>query len=299
MTAVTETGAAAQSGLKARIGAYVELGKLRLSSLAIFAVIAGVYLGYPGSPPFSLVIGTTIGTLLVAMGGNALNMAIEREHDQRMGRTEGRPLPTGRLRLGEAIAFGVVCALLGLSWLWFDTNPLATATCGVVFITYVFVYTPLKRITPMNTIVGAVPGALPPVVGYVAATGRFDIGAMALFLILFFWQIPHFLAISWRYREDYAKAGMKMLTVTDPDGSATRRQMLVYTLSLLIASILPTVVGLAGEYYLVAAILLGVLFLTPVVLASVLRWESAMRATFLASIVYLPLLFLAMVLDRT
>ncbi len=298
MTAVTETTPSRET-LRSRLGSYLELGKLRLSSLAIFAVIAGAYLGRPFDPTFGLVVATTLGTLLVAMGGNALNMAIEREHDRHMRRTQGRPLPTGRLRPIEAVVFGVGCALLGLSVLAANTNALATGLCALVFVTYVLVYTPLKRITPLNTIVGAVPGALPPVVGYAAATGRIDAGAMVLFLILFFWQVPHFLSIAWRYRDEYAAAGMKMLPANDPDGTVTRRQMLIYTLALVIASLLPYGTGLSGQAYAGTAVCLDLLFLVPVVLASVLRWESAMRAVFLTSIVYLPLLFLVMVLDRT
>jgi protoheme IX farnesyltransferase len=165
-------------------------------------------------------------------------------------------------------------------------------------VTYVFVYTPMKRVSSLNTIVGAVPGALPPVVGYAAATGTLDVQAALLFGIVFLWQMPHFFAISWRYREDYARGGLKMLAVTDTEGFVLRRQMLVYTAALVLVSFLPFKTGLAGEAYLATAALLGFLFMVPVTAAALFRLESAMRLTFLASIIYLPLLFVAMVADR-
>lgn len=283
-----------------KLGAYVELAKLRLSSLAIFAVLAGLFLGYPSwtGPPIELVIAITIGTLLVAAAGNALNQYLERDVDPLMERTRHRPLPSGRLTPSEVLAFGVVGAAAGLATLAATTNWVATALSAGIFVVYVFVYTPMKRRSQLNTIVGAVPGALPPVVGYAAATGGLDLQAGLLFLILFLWQVPHFLAISWRYRDDYRKGGMKMLAVLDRDGFVLRRQMLVYTAALVLVSFLPFKTELAGGVYLAVAGLLGAFFMVPVTLAALLRWESAMRQTFIASIVYLPLLFAVMVLDR-
>ncbi len=283
---------------RSRVRAYLELGKLRLSAMAIFAVAAGVFLGSPTEPAPRLLIGTIIGTMLVAMGGNALNMFLERDHDRHMPRTQSRPLPEGRLAPVEVLLFGISAIAIGLIVLWFETNPLATVLCALIAVTYVLVYTPLKRVTSLNTLVGAVPGALPPIVGYAAAAGRVDLPAVVLFLILFFWQIPHFLSIAWRYREDYAKGGMRMLSVTDPHGRSTSTQMVVYTLALIVASLFAYVVQLSGQLYLAAAICLGLLFLTPVVMAAVFRLESAMRLSFLASIIYLPLLLTVMVLDR-
>lgn len=284
--------------LGARLRAYVELGKLRLSLLAIFAVVAGVYLGAIGEPDWRTLVTTSVGTLLVAVAGNALNMLQERELDRRMRRTLGRPLPTGRLSPRQVLWFGIASCAAGLLTLLLGTNLLATAVCAVIFVTYVFVYTPLKRVSPINTLIGAVPGALPPVVGYAAGAGTLDTRAFVLFLILFFWQIPHFLAIAWRHREDYARGGLKMLSVTDPEGRSTTQQMLVYTMALVIASLLPYGAHMAGQAYLGAAICLDVLFVVPVAIAAMLRWESAMRQAFLVSIVYLPLLLGAMVLDR-
>lgn len=283
---------------RGRLAALVELGKLRLSLLAIVAVLAGLALGAPAPLAGSTVILTGAGTLLVAMAGNAFNMLIERERDRRMARTAGRPLPTGRLTPVEVAGFGSVCAGLGLLALWLGSNPLATALCAGILLTYVGVYTPLKPVTTLNTLVGAVPGGLPPVVGYAAAAGRLDTRALALFLILFFWQIPHFLAIAWRYREDYRRAGMRMLSVVDPDGRTTAVQMVVYTLALLIVSLWPPRLLLTGDLYPLLAILLGLFFLVPVVVAAARRTDAAMRGAFLASIVYLPLLLGAMLIDR-
>ena len=214
-----------------------------------------------------------------------------------MPRTRSRPLPTGRLQPSRVLVFGLACAATGLVILWFETNALATALSGLIFVTYVLVYTPLKRVTVLNTLVGAVPGALPPLVGYAASRGALDLPALVLFLILFFWQVPHFLAIAWRYREDYRLGGMKMLPVVDTDGQTTGQQMVVYTLALLGTSLFAHVVGLGGQLYFVTAMFLGVLFLVPVLIAAAFRLDSAMRLCFLASILYLPLLLGVMVLD--
>lgn len=288
-------------GFVTKLRAFVELGKVRLSGLAVFAVVAGLILGTPpgGDVSRRLLVATTVGAFLVAIAGSAMNMFLERDVDPLMNRTCGRPLPTGRLSPGEVRAFGIGCAVVGLAILGVATNLLATLLCATVFLTYVFVYTPLKRVTELNTIVGAVPGALPPVVGYVAASGRIDEAAGVLFAILFLWQIPHFLAISWRYRDDYARGGMRMLAVSDREGGMLRRQMLAYTFALIAVSLLPYRLGMAGGAYLASAALLGLIFATPVFLAAVLRWESAVRQTFIVSIIYLPLLLGVMVLDRS
>lgn len=290
--------------LAVRLGAFVELGKLRLSSLAIFAVVAGVYLGaaygpyaFTG-PSAALLIGAGVGSMLIAMAGNALNMYLERDLDGLMERTRGRPLPSGRLQPRDVVAFGVVCAALGLLLMAVFTNALAFGLTAAIFVLYVGVYTPLKRITALNTVVGAVPGALPPVVGYAAAAGRLDLNALALFLILFLWQVPHFLAISWRYRDDYRRGGLKMIAWMDTHGGSVRRLMVSHTLALIPVSLVPYLTGMTGEAYAASAVLLGIVFLAPVFCAAVLRWESAMRSTFITSIVYLPLLFGIMVLDR-
>ena len=283
-----------------RFSAFVELGKLRLSSMAIFAVLAGLLLGTEALPAWPLALATIVGTILVAVGGNALNMYIERDTDPAMERTEARPLPSGRLSPKEVLAFGVLTCVLGVGCLALFTNWLATVLCAVIGVTYVLVYTPMKRVSTLNTLVGAIPGALPPVVGYAASKGELDLGALVLFFILFLWQIPHFLAIAWRHKDDYARAGMKMLPVVDLDGKTTSVQMIVYCFSLLVVSVLPSFrpVALTGDLYLFSAIGLGLLFFVSTVAAAVMRSEAAMRQCFLVSIIYLPLLFTAMVVDH-
>lgn len=289
---------AAQDTRLSTLWAFLELGKLRLSALAVAAVIAGLYMGLPTHPPLNLVVATTLGTMLVAVGANALNMYQEREHDRRMRRTVARPLPAGRLTPRQVLYFGTAAAGTGLALLVLTTNLLATALCALILASYVLVYTPLKRVTFLNTWVGAVPGALPPVVGYAAAANRLDATAALLFLLLFFWQIPHFLSIAWRYREDYARSGMKMLPVLDPDGSRTSVQMAVYGCGLMVVSLMPFQVGIAGQIYLGSVLCLDLLFFVPVMIAAVFRLESAMRLCFLVSIVYLPLVLAVMVVDK-
>lgn len=288
------------SSAGSRFGAYVELAKPRLSALAVFAVVAGCFLGWTpyGVPPLGVVFGTTLGTFLIAAASASLNMYRERELDARMLRTEKRPLPSGRLQPREVLWFGLALAGLGTVVLLVSSNWVATLVCASILLSYVLVYTPMKVRTPLNTLVGAIPGALPPVVGFAAVTGRLGFGALIVFAILFCWQIPHFLAIAWRYRHDYARAGMQMLPVVDPEGGRTRTTMLLYVAGLGIASLLPFVVRMAGEAYLASAICLDLFFFAPAVTAAITRWESAMRMTFLASIIYLPLLLLIMVLDR-
>ena len=276
--------------------AFAELGKLRLSGLAVVAVIAGLLVADGSVTPAAL-IGTTCGTMLVAIAGNALNMYIERDNDRRMGRTLRRPLPAGRLAPMQVLVFGCVVVVLGLAVLWLTTNALATALCAAIFATYVLVYTPLKQRTTLNTLVGAIPGALPPLVGYAAGAGRLDARAAVLFLILFLWQIPHFLAIAWRYRDDYRAGGMRMLPGEAP-GSSTGLLMVVYACALVAASLFAYTVGIAGVVYVVAASALGLVFLFATAAAAVAQNDRAMRLCFLVSIVYLPLLLAVMVLDR-
>ena len=285
-------------GRRAEVSAFLELGKLRLSSLAVFAVLAGLYLGADVAPPWPVVVGCCFGTMLVAMGANALNMYIEREPDRRMPRTQNRPLPEGRLTPGQVLAFGIFTGAAGTAWLWLVSNTLATVLCAAILLTYVAAYTPLKRVTTLNTLVGAIPGALPPLVGYAAGAGTLDLKALVLFAILFLWQIPHFLAIAWRYRVDYSLGGMRMLPSEDPEGRMTSRQMVLYTLALILATQFAYEVELAGPLYLIVSLFLGILFLVPVVVAAFFRVESAMRLCFLASILYLPALLGVMVLDK-
>ena len=298
-----------------KLRAYWELGKPRLSALAVFAVVAGAYMGWPARnshPPFDLLLATTIGTFLAAIGSAALNMYRERHLDPLMKRTQGRPLPTGRLSPGEVLGFGLVASTLGVLCVLFGAVPLAgdgsrppgtwnwtaAALSLLIVLSYVLVYTPMKVRSPLNTLVGAIPGALPPVVGHAAVVGHLAMPQAVLFAIVFCWQIPHFLAIAWRYREDYARAGMRMLPTLDPTGHRTGITMLLYVAGLGIASMVPFFTRMAGDRYAACAVLLNLLFFVPTVLAALTRRDAAMRLTFLTSIVYLPLLLAAMVWDR-
>ncbi len=301
--------------LPGKLGAFWELSKPRLSALAVFAVVAGIYMAWPARtkhPPLDLLIMTTLGTFCAAAGAGALNMYLERERDPLMERTRGRPLPTGRLRPAEVLAFGLIASSLGVGLVLFGAAPLeadgsrhigtlnwvAAGLCAAIVVSYVAIYTPMKVRSPLNTLVGAIPGALPPVVGHAALAGKLVMPQLVLFMIVFCWQIPHFLAIAWRYREDYARAGMRMLPVLDPTGVRTGVTMVIYVCGLGVASMIPFITQLAGERYAVIAILLNALFFVPTLIAAMTRKEAAMRMTFLMSIVYLPLLFLAMVWDR-
>jgi protoheme IX farnesyltransferase len=298
-----------------KVRAYWELGKPRLSALAVFAVVAGAYMGWPSprsGPPFDLLVATTLGTFLAAIGSASLNMYRERHLDPLMHRTQGRPLPTGRLTPRQVLVFGVSACTCGVLMVLFGAAPLrfdgartlgtlnwaAAAVCAAIVVSYVLIYTPMKVRTPLNTLVGAIPGALPPVVGHAAVVGQLAMPQLVLFAILFCWQIPHFLAIAWRYRDDYARAGMRMLPVVDPTGHRTAITMLLYTAGLGVASLLPFVLGMADDRYAVIALFLDLLFFVPVLFAALTRREVAMRMTFLTSIVYLPLLLIAMVWAR-
>ena len=295
--------------------AYWELTKPRLSALAVFAVIAGAYMAWPSKtshPPTTLLVLTALGNFLAAAGAAALNMYRERHLDPLMERTQDRPLPSGRLRPGQVLAFGLTASGLGVLLVLFGATPLAAdgsmaegqpnwtaaGLCALIVLSYVLVYTPMKTRTPLNTLVGAVPGALPPVVGHAAVHGKLAMPQLVLFAILFCWQIPHFLAIAWRHRHDYARAGMQMLPVLDPSGRRTSVTMLLYVAGLGIASLIPYVTQMCDDRYAVAAVLLDLMFFVPTLVAALTRRDVAMRMTFVMSIVYLPLLFAAMVWTR-
>jgi heme o synthase len=277
---------------------FLALTKPRLNLLVLVTTLAGLYLGSPEGVAFALAAHTLIGTALVAGGAAALNQVWERETDGRMRRTSGRPLPRGRLGVAEGTWFGVVLAVMGLTELALWATPAAAAVAAATLISYVLVYTPLKTRTSLATLVGAVPGALPPVIGWAAATGDITLPAVVLFGIVFFWQMPHFLAIAWMYKDDYAAAGIPLLPVLEPDGRRTGQQALLYTAALWPVSVLPGVVGLAGAPYTAVATSLGIVFI----------WLSAdfargptpnsARQLFLFSITYLPLLLGALVADR-
>ena len=281
----------------ARVPAFVELTKPRIVVMELVTVATGFLLGARGaSNPWTLAL-TTLGTALVAGGASALNQWIERARDRAMRRTAGRPLPTGRVSPSEAAAFGAAISGIGLAILAWSSNPTAAAVALATLVLYVFVYTPLKPRTTLNTAVGAVPGALPPLIGWAAATGRLGVEAWALFLIVFLWQFPHFLAIAWIYREDYARGGHKMLPAVDPLGAITGRQAASYALALVPAGLLPAVVGLAGPYYFAGALALGLFYLA----ASVRFWadvsDASARRLLRASFLYLPAVLALLLLN--
>ncbi len=291
---LVKTGAGEKS-LAAVLG---ELFKTRLTTLVLLTTMVGFYLGSRGPVSWGLMLNTLFGTAMLASGAAALNQWMEREHDAKMRRTQDRPLPSGRLTPESVLMTGSACGMLGLACLALTVNGITAALGALTIGSYLFIYTPLKRITTLNTVVGAIPGALPPLMGWTAARGEISVQGWSLFAILCFWQLPHFLAIAWMYREDYAKAGFVMLPVVDPRGQRTGRLALSHTMGLLPVSLCPFVLKMAGPVYLAGAILLGIGYIWCAFEFS--RWLTMQRARrlFLASIIYLPSLLGLMVLDR-
>ena len=269
---------------------WMELTKPRITSMVVFTALVGFVTAAPSSPWSPLLAAALVGTGLVAAGASVLNQVLERDTDALMLRTRARPLPAGRVAPAAARAFGAVLTAAGLAALVGWSGPLAAAVAFTTWASYLFLYTPLKRKTPLATLVGAVPGALPPVIGWAAARGQLDAGAFILFAILFLWQVPHFLAIAWLYRDDYARAGFPMLPVLDREGSFTSRQAVVHSLALLLVSLAPAVAGLAGPAYLAGALLLGAALTVFALRLARARDLVAARALFLASVLYLPAL---------
>lgn len=293
---------------RSRVLGYLELVKPELTGLSVLTTLCGFYLATNGSFDIWLFMWTAIGSSLVGGGAGALNQYVERIYDAQMRRTERRPLPSGRVSPTAALAFGITISTVGISLLAAATNLLTGFLAAVTITTYLFLYTPLKRITTLNTLVGGIPGALPPMMGWVAVRNEITVEPLILFAILFFWQIPHFLSLAWMYRKDYARAGFKMLTVVDEDGSRTSVQVLTCSAGLLPATIALTFVGMTGFLYLTGAVLLGVVFLTSGVLfakSSGLSGGQALakrnfysRLVFFASLLYLPALMFLMAVDK-
>ena len=283
---------------KSWLDVYSDLVKARLTLLVLLTTLVGFYLGWHGPANYLLVLHTMLGTALVAAGASALNQLLERDHDARMRRTQDRPLPSGRLQPTTVALFGGVCACAGLLYLALAVNLTTSVVGAVSLLSYLFIYTPLKRITWLNTMVGAIPGALPPLMGWTAAQGRLSSEGWTLFAILAFWQLPHFFAIAWIYRDEYAKAGFKMLSVVDPDGRRTARQSVSLTLGLLPVSLCPFLFHMTGPIYLVSALVLGLAFLWFAIQFARQLTLSRARQLFFFSILYLPLLLIVMVLDK-
>jgi protoheme IX farnesyltransferase len=279
---------------------YLALTKPRVAVLVLFTVGAGVLLASAPTFPVTILFHAVFGTALVASGASALNQWIERHADARMRRTQDRPLPAGRLQPLEVLAFGALLGVGGTVYLLLTLpSPCAAAAAAFTFVCYVGLYTPLKTRTTLNTLVGAVPGAMPPVIGWCAYEGRVTAGALTLFAIVFLWQVPHFLAIAWMYRDQYARAGMRMLPVVDPEGRLTARQMVLYCLALIPASLTPVLLNSAGVVYALGAVLLGSYFLAHALRFGARRSVGQARQVMRVSLVYLPGLLLLLLLDRS
>jgi heme o synthase len=281
-----------------RVAAYAELTKPRITFLIVATSAAGFALASRGAVDYVGLFRALLGIALLSSGIATLNQYAERDLDGLMRRTASRPLPSGKIAPWEALAFGAGLTMLAEIYLLVLVNPLSALLGLTVIAGYVFAYTPLKTRTTLSTLVGAFPGAVPPLIGWTAARGTINLEGWILFAILFLWQFPHFLAIAWMYREDYGRAGILMLPVVEPDGRVTAQQIVVYTLMLLPVSLLPTVMGMSGRVYFVGAIVLGLLFLYSSIRAAFSKSRQQARRLLLASVLYLPLLFLLMVLNR-
>ncbi len=289
---------AALSLPRSRVADYVELTKPRVAFLVLFTVAVGFLLAARSLPDFITLAHTLIGTALIAAGAAALNQLFERHSDALMRRTENRPLPSGRLQPREVLVFGLGAGLAGLVYLAGTVRqPLCVLVAAVTFISYVFLYTPLKSRTTLNTLVGAVPGALPPVIGWTALGGPLGAEVGVLFFLLFLWQVPHFLAIAWIYRAEYARAGLRMLPVVDETGSMTARQMVSYCLALVPVSLSPVLFGQAGWVFAAGAIILGLSFLLSTLGFMRQTSPANARRVLHASLIYLPALFALLLLE--
>ena len=277
---------------------FVALTKPRVVLMVLVTTWVGYYLGGSAEVGFARLGSTLLGTALAAAGALALNQFLERDVDARMLRTRGRPLPDGRLQPLEALVFGMLLTLSGIALLAVVVGLGSALVTGATAALYLFAYTPLKRVTPLAILVGAIPGALPPVTGWVAARGELGVGAGVLFAILFLWQLPHTLAIARLYRDDYARGGIRVLPVVDPDGASTERQIVAGCLGLYAAGLLPTLVGLTGPVYFFAAMLLGALFVACGMAQALAPSPVSARRLVLASVVYLPALLLLMALCK-
>ena len=299
MSVDTVSRSAALAVDRERVADYLALTKPRLTALALFATVAGFLMGSSRPLNVLVLIHTLVGAALVGGGANALNQWAERDADALMPRTQSRPLPAGRLKPIEALVFGLAISSLGVGYLAVWANGVAGWLAVLTLVTYVGLYTPLKRKTALCTLIGAIPGAIPPLIGWAAARGEVTLEAWVLFTMLFLWQLPHFLAIAWVYRDEYARAGFQMLPVVEPDGASTARQIILYSLTLLPISLLPTIMGMAGPVYFVGAAVLGIWFFGTAMITARRRSCAVAQRLFVTSIAYLPVLLFLLVMDRT
>ena len=294
LSAPPAAAAARQQG-RARAADYLELTKPRITSFVLLTTAAGYFLGTDGPFHLATFLHTVFAVALLSSGVSTLNQYFERDLDALMRRTEARPLPAGRIRPAAALAFGLLLTVFGGLHLAVFVNALS-ALCGLsVVVGYLGLYTPLKTRTSLSTVVGAFPGAVPPLLGWAAASNALPTGAWVLFAILFLWQFPHFFAIAWMYREDYARAGILMLPVVEPEGRITKQQIVLWTLLLVPVSLAPAALGIGGVVYFFGALLLGGLFLCASGAAAVSLSRRNARRVLLASVLYLPFLFGLMV----
>jgi heme o synthase len=293
-----KTDAVALPAVRSRASDFVALAKPRLNVLVVASSLAGYVMGGGDMSNAMRVVLTVVGTALVAGGASAFNQVMEREPDGLMRRTRLRPVPDGRLQPAESLVFATVLSVAGLLLLAAGVNASSAGVALVTLLTYALIYTPLKRRSSFATVVGAIPGALPPVIGWAAARGGLSEGGWVLFAIVFLWQMPHFLAIAWIYREDYARAGFPLLPVIEPDGKSTARQAVFYCAALLPVSLAPTLVGMASTAYFVGALVLGVMFMAVTLKFARTRALPDARRLFFSSIIYLPLLWALMIVFR-
>jgi len=276
-----------------------ELVKARLTSLVLLTTAVGFYLGSEGSVDYAALFHVVFGTAAAAAGAAALNQWWERKADALMDRTKMRPVPAGRMRPTEALTLGLVLSIFGVGYLALACNALSAVLAAITITIYIFGYTPLKRASTANTIVGAIPGAIPPVIGWAAARGAIDVGAWSLFAILLLWQLPHFFAIAWMYREDYSRAGFRMISSDDLSGERSASQSVFFCILLLVLGVLPAFVGMVTFGYIAIELILGGLFIAVAMRFLRVRTREAARLLFITSIIYLPLLLAALVLTKS
>jgi heme o synthase len=296
--AIESTQSGTRSARSGFIRDLVELVKARLTLLVLLTTAVGFYLGADSPINFAALLHTVFGTAAAAAGAAALNQWWEYKLDALMHRTRSRPVPAGRMRPRDAVILGAALSIFGVAYLAFVCNALSAALAAITIIVYIFAYTPLKRVSTFNTALGAVPGALPPMIGWAAARGTLNAGAWMLFAILFFWQLPHFFAIAWMYRDDYARAGFQMISSDDRTGERSASQSVFFCMLLFIVAGLPAFLGIATVFYLLAELVLGGVFIAVAMRFLKTRATSDARRLFITSIIYLPLLLGALVLGK-
>ena len=296
--AIESTQSGTRSARSGFIRDLVELVKARLTLLVLLTTAVGFYLGADSPINFAALLHTVFGTAAAAAGAAALNQWWEYKLDALMHRTRSRPVPAGRMRPRDAVVLGAALSIFGVAYLAFVCNALSAALAAITIIIYIFAYTPLKRVSTFNTALGAVPGALPPMIGWAAARGTLNAGAWMLFAILFFWQLPHFFAIAWMYRDDYARAGFQMISSDDHTGERSASQSVFFCMLLFVVAGLPAFLGIATVFYLLAELILGGVFIAAAMRFLKTRTPSDARRLFITSIIYLPLLLGALVLSK-